>query len=191
MILDAQGRLYGTSDGDLGCLYGTVYQLIPAGLTWTENTLHQFQNQEDGAEPVGGLVMDADGNLYGMTGNGGSSGCGGVVYELSPSGGGWTFTPIACPAGPMAGGSQSAMTFDAAGNLYGTTVYDGAQHCGSVFKMTHNGGTWNYTDLYDFACGTDGGNPIGAVAVDANGNVFGTASGGGTNDKGVVWEITP
>jgi len=191
VILDPAGRLYGTTDGNLGCDYGTIYQLVPAGLTWTEITLHQFQSQNDGSEPVGGLVMDAEGNLYGITGNGGSSGCGGVVYELIPQGNGWTFTPIYCPAGSPVGGSESAMTIDAAGNLYGTTVYGGAHRDGSVFKLTRNNGSWSYTDLYDFTGGADGGNPIGAVAVDANGNVYGTASDGGTSGKGVAWKITP
>ena len=83
------------------------------------------------------------------------------------------------------------MTIDAAGNLYGTTVYGGAHRDGSVFKLTRNNGSWSYTDLYDFTGGADGGNPIGAVAVDANGNVYGTASDGGTSGKGVAWKITP
>jgi len=134
VIFDAAGRLYGTADGNLRCPLGTVYQLVPTDLTWTESTLHAFQDQDDGAEPVGGLVIDAEGNLYGVTGNGGSGG-GGVVYELSPAGDGWTFTPIYSLVGGPGGGSESTLTIDAAGNLYGTAAYDGAYHYGSVFKV--------------------------------------------------------
>jgi len=190
VILDSAGRLYGTTDGNLRCDYGTVYQLVSTGATWTENTVHAFQDQNDGAEPVGGLVMDAEGNLYGVTGNGGSGG-GGVVYELSPAGDGWTFTPIYSLVGGPGGGSESALTIDAVGNLYGTATSDGAYYYGSVFKLTRNNGNWSYTDLHDFTGGADGANPIGAMALDADGNLYGTASDGGTDNKGVAWEITP
>ena len=58
-------------------------------------------------------------------------------------------------------------------------------------KLTPAVGAWTYTDLYDFTGGSDGGYPVGDVTLDANGNLFGTASAGGSNDYGVVWEITP
>ena len=199
VTMDAEGRLYGTADGDLRCPGGTAYQLVPTGSGWTENTMHQFQNLEDGGEPVGGLVVDAAGNAYGVTGNGGTSGCGGLVYELSPRGVGWTFLSIYCLVGPVAGGSESAMTMDAAGNLYGTTTSDGANRMGSVFKMTRNNdGSWTYTDLYDFTGGADGSGPVGTMALDADGNLYGTSAGGGTGGScefgdgcGVAWKITP
>jgi len=195
VILDAAGRLYGTSDGNSGCDYGTVYQLVSTGALWTENTLHQFQNQEDGAQPVGGLVMDAAGNLYGVNAFGGSGG-GGVVYELSPSGDGWTFSVLYSLVGGPGGGSDSPLTLDAAGNLYGTATFDGAYYDGSVFKLTRHNGSWTYTDVYDFTGGADGANPVGAVAVDAAGNLYGTTSHGGTGSScqygcGVAWKITP
>ncbi len=197
VILDAGGRLYGTADGANSCLYGTVYQLAPSGSGWTENTLHQFQNQNDGSQPVGGLIMDAAGNLYGVAANGGSGG-GGVVYELAPRGAGWTFIPIYSLVGGPGGGSASSLTIDAAGNLYGTAEFDGAHYDGSVFKLTKNNGSWTYTDLYDFTGGADGANPVGTLAVDAAGNVYGTTTYGGSggscefgNGCGVAWEITP
>lgn len=195
VILDAEGRLYGTSDGDSSCLYGTVYQLINTGALWTENTLHQFQDQDDGAQPVGGLVMDTAGNLYGANAYGGVNG-GGVVYELSPNGDNWTFTVIYSLTGSPGGGSVSALTLDPAGNLYGTASFDGTHHRGSVFKLTPNNGSWTYTDLYDFTGGADGANPVGTMALDANGNLYGTTQNGGTggsceNGCGVAWEITP
>ena len=198
VVMDTEGRLYGTTDGNLGCDGGTAYQLAPTGSGWTEITMHQFQNRDDGGEPVGGLVVDAAANAYGVTANGGTSGCGGVVYELSPRGVGWTFLPIYCLVGPVAGGSESAMTMDAAGNLYGTTTADGANRRGSVFKLTYNNGSWTYTDLHDFTGGADGSGPVGTLAVDADGNIYGTSVYGGTGGGcefgdgcGVAWKITP
>jgi hypothetical protein len=60
-----------------------------------------------------------------------------------------------------------------------------------VFKLSPNKGNWTFTDLHDFAGGNDGGLPYGSVAVDAKGNIFGTAVVGGTDNQGVVFEITP
>jgi len=195
VVFDAEGRLYGTALGDNQHPYGTAYQLVPSGSGWTENAVHAFQGEDDGDAPVGGLIIDGAGNLYGVTGDGGSGG-GGVVYELSPRANGWTFIPIYSLVGGPGGGSESTLTMDAAGNLYGNATYDGAFHHGSVFKLTPNNGSWSYTDLYDFTGGADGSNPIGTMALDADGNLYGTASLGGNGSNcqfgcGVAWEITP
>ena len=91
------------------------------------------------------------------------------------------------------------LTTDAAGNLYGTTLGDGAHAAGTVFKLAPSGGSWTYTALHDFTGGSDGGGPLTAVTFDANGNLYGTTwEGGDTSGDchgllgcGVVWEITP
>jgi uncharacterized repeat protein (TIGR03803 family) len=80
---------------------------------------------------------------------------------------------------------------DAAGNLYGTTYWDGAYASGAVFKLTPSNGGWTYTSLHDFTGGSDGADPISNVVFDANGNLYGTTSYGGAYNYGVVWEITP
>ena len=87
---------------------------------------------------------------------------------------------------------------DPQGNLYGATVGAGAHGCGSVFKLTPNGSGWTETVLYSFTCGSDGEEPYGQIARDADGNLYGTTwvggmTGGvcGTGGCGVVWEITP
>jgi uncharacterized repeat protein (TIGR03803 family) len=80
---------------------------------------------------------------------------------------------------------------DAVGNLYGTTLLDGAYGQGNVFKLIPSNGEWLYTSLHDFTGGSDGSQPYGQVTLDANGNLYGTASIGGPDNKGVVWEITP
>jgi uncharacterized repeat protein (TIGR03803 family) len=78
---------------------------------------------------------------------------------------------------------------DQAGSLFGTTTNDGQFGLGSVFKLTPSGSGWTETDLHAFA-GSDGANPFSNLVFDANGNLYGTASGGGDNGKGVVFEIT-
>lgn len=190
VILDAAGRLYGTTHGDSRCNDGTLFQLIPHGSTWSNNTLHTFLGRGDGDVPLGGLIMDAAGNIYGATTDGGAGG-GGVIYELSPTGDGWTFTTLHSLTGSPGGGEESALTMDAAGNLYGTAGYDGAFHWGSIFKLTRNNGSWSYTDLYDFTGGADGAVPNGKIALDSSGNLYGTASYAGQNNNGVAWELTP
>ena len=191
VVFDAAGNLYGTTYAGGAHGYGTVFQLTPSGSGWTENILYAFQNLSDGGQPFGGVVFDSAGNLYAATSSGGS-GNGGTVYQLMPSGGSWVFSLLySFASGGYLPGSYDSLTMDAAGNLYGTTKQDGAHGAGSVFKLTPSGGGWTETDLYDFTGGSDGGVPYGSVLIDASGNLYGTASQGGTNGYGVIWEITP
>jgi uncharacterized repeat protein (TIGR03803 family) len=189
VTVDAQGNLYGTTPagGDFG--NGAVYKLSRTASGWTESVLYSFQGPNDGQNPVGGVILDSAGNLYGTTFDGGVNG-GGTVYQLSPSTTGWTFTAIYSFVGGY-GGPYNKLTLDDSGNIYGFTNGEAANGFGSVFKLTPSNGSWTYTDLYDFTNGSDGGLPYGSVAVDANGNVFGTASSGGSLNQGVVFEITP
>ena len=142
------------------------------------------------------MLLDNAGNLYGATGTGGAGG-GGTLFELSPIGLDWNFSLLysfESPADPFAN-----LTADAAGNLYGTTLSGCSFHHGNVFKLTRTRDSWTYTSLYDFTGGSDGGTPYGAVALDAAGNLYGTASSGGSETGqclivsgcGVVWQITP
>jgi uncharacterized repeat protein (TIGR03803 family) len=191
VILDSTGNLYGTASqgGEFG--YGTVYQLAPSGSVWTENTLYPFSGTSDGAYPYGGVIFDQTGNLYGTASRGGSN-SDGTAFELTPSSGGWNYSPMySFNKGYGADGPTGSLVMDTAGNLYGTTLADGAYNQGSVFELTRSQTGWIYTDLHDFQGGTnDGAFPYGSVALDANGNLYGTASGGGTNNAGIVWEIT-
>ena len=190
ITLGPDGNLYGVNI-DQGLGQGTVFQLVPSGSGWNINVLHEFMGKSDGDEPLGGLIFDSAGNLYGTTSQGGPNG-GGTVFEMSPAGGGWTFNTIYALSGFTAGGPQSALTLDAAGNLYGTTQFDGQFNAGQVFKLTPSGDSWTYTDLYDFYVNNDEGiYPIGGVTLDSNGNLYGTASQSGANGAGSVWEITP
>jgi uncharacterized repeat protein (TIGR03803 family) len=188
VTLDPEGNLYGTAS--LGGAYGNgaVYKLTRSGAGWTESVLYNFQGEDDGANPVGGVVLDRAGNLYGTTFDGGVNG-GGTVYEMSPSANGWSFTTIYSFVGGY-GGPYNKLTL-ANGSVYGFTNTDGANGFGSIFKLTLLNGVWIYTDLYDFTGGSDGADPYGSVAVDSKGNIFGTTNIGGSTNQGVVFEITP
>jgi len=195
MVMDAAGNLYGTW-GDGYQTNGGVFELSPSPSGWTQTVLYTFTGGSDGAIPVGGLVFDNAGHLYGSTSTGGVEG-GGTIFELSPSGSGWTFHLLWSLPGSGYSGPQSALTMDSQGNLYGTTNKGGHHGGGSVFKCAHIGTNWVCDDLYDFEQG--GGNgvfPIGGVTVDSQGNLYGTTAAGGNGNAcyggcGVVWEITP
>jgi uncharacterized repeat protein (TIGR03803 family) len=189
VTVDAQGNLYGTTSFGGANGIGAIYKLSPSASGWTESVLYSFKGLDDAQNPVGGLILDPSGNLYGTTFDGGVNG-GGIVYQLSPSGGRWTFTTLYSFTGGY-GGPYNKLTLDAKGNLYGALNGESVYGYGSVFKLTPGTSGWTYTDLYDFTNGTDGGLPYGSVAVDSAGNVFGTAVTGGSNNQGVVFEITP
>ncbi len=190
LVLDAVGNLYGTTvqGGQNG--FGVVFELSPSGGGWTERVLYSFQNGNDGSYPAAGLTFDPSGNLYGATTNGGSGGAG-TAFKLTPSGGGWNFNVIQSFVGAHNCGPLGNVSLDSAGNVYGTTLCGGSLGLGNVFKLTASGGGYTYTSLYDFTGGTDGRRPISDVAFDSVGNLYGTASAGGRNASGVVWQITP
>jgi len=187
--LDQEGNIYGTTElGGTG-QEGTAFQLVPSGSGWTLNTLYDFQFGSGGINPAAGLIVGPGGNLYGGTTNGQPNP---VVYELSPSNGGWIYSTLYTFPYQHCCGVAANLVMDSAGNLYGTAGGDAvAQIYGSVFRLTPSNGGWIYTDLHDFSGGSDGGLPVSRVLIDANGNLYGTASIGGANGYGVVWEITP
>lgn len=200
VIFDSAGNLYGTTL--LGGLYGngTVFRLTRSGSNWVASTLYSFRGGTDGLQPVGGLVVDRSGNLYGTTTGGTGTYGNATVFELSPSGGGWTFT-LLYGWGDRTGGPEGNLAMDAAGNLYGAVSAHGAFGYGSVFKLTPSGSGWTYTDLHDFTgyLGSDGADPVGGPTLDADGNVYGTTLYGGITAGfsgcaygcGVVWKVTP
>ncbi|MGA2370521.1 MAG: choice-of-anchor tandem repeat GloVer-containing protein [Candidatus Korobacteraceae bacterium] len=187
LIRDSSGYLYGTTAADGPYGGGTVYRLTRSGSEWTIDLLYAFQDGSDGAGPIGGLVFDNQGNLYGTTTAGGSGGAG-TVFKLAPSNGLWTLTTLYSFSGMAGTGSYASLAIDASGNLYGTTYREGANGYGSVFKLTSSGGSWTYTDLHDFTA-YDGCYPSGNITLDAQDNLYSTASACGEYQHGVVWEI--
>lgn len=189
-ILDAAGNLYGTATrgGNAGCGQGcgTVYELSPGQSGWTYSVLYSFTGGNDGGQPTAGLVFDRVGNLYGAAESYGASG-GGTVFELSPSGSTWSFNLLA--GLPGTGGPVVALTLEGAHTIYGTSFF-GTSGYGAVFQLKQSNGSWSYKDLHDFTSGSDGGYPGGGITLDASGNLYGTAVLGGTNNAGVIYEIT-
>jgi uncharacterized repeat protein (TIGR03803 family) len=195
LIFDTAGNLYGTTAGGGTNTKGTVFELTPAGGgTWTEKVLYSFGNGTDGFSPYSGLVFDAAGNLYGTAYYGGTYSKG-TVFELSPQAGGtWTEQVLhSFGNGTDAWAPFAGLTFDTAGNLYGTTEVGGAHTAGTVYELTPaGGGTWTEKVVYSFLNnGTDGTVPKAAVIFDAAGNLYGTTNQGGTYTLGVLFELTP
>jgi uncharacterized repeat protein (TIGR03803 family) len=194
VIMDSAQNLYGAVTWP-----GTFYELTNGNGSWTPSILYQL-SLNDTPAPMGGLLLDGQGNLYGTTSTAGSAG-GGTVIELTRSGNSWAYTTLySFPGnGQLYVGPQAALTMDSAGNLYGTTYADGAYGYGSVFKLSPSNGSWTYTSLHDFTGGSDGGYPYSTVQFDSSGNMYGSASIGGTSvgncyqglGCGVIWEITP
>jgi uncharacterized repeat protein (TIGR03803 family) len=199
VVFDKTGNLYGTTwDSFYQKPEGTggiVFQLTPSGSGWTENIIYRFTRGLDGGAVWAGLIFDPSGNLYGGTTWEGAGG-GGTVFEMTPSGDNWTFTPLYGLSGGTECGVYGDLVMDQAGNLYGTTLCDGAYGLGSVFKLTPSNGGWTYTSLHDFTGGSDGANASCNLVFDGAGNLYGTAVAGGTGSNctggcGVVFEITP
>jgi len=197
LLFDRAGNLYGTTSEGGTYNYGSVFELSPAqGGGWTEQVLHSFFQGDDGYQPAAGLISDAAGNLYGTASLSGFPGVQytGVVFQLAPTRGGWTeqvlhqFQNDGADADfPVAG-----LIFDAAGNLYGTTYYGGAEYAGTVFELTPSqGGGWTEQVLYSFNHGPNGSGPDAGLVIDAAGNLYGTTYAGGADNGGTVYELTP
>ena len=147
--------------------------------------MYSFAGGIDGVWPQAGLVLDATGNLYGTTVNGGASGSG-TVFKITPAGVEsvvYSFAGGTDGAAPLAG-----LVLDASGNLYGTTSVGGASCLGTEFKITPAGVE---SVVHSFAGGTDGAAPQAGLVLDATGNLYGTTANGGASGNGTVFKITP
>jgi len=207
LVFDGAGNLYGTTCGGGTNGEGTVFELSPtSGGKWKESTLYSFQGYRsgDGSCPYAGVIFDPNGNLYGTTYQGGNitnscsnGGCG-VVFELSPAGGVWKETVLLAFQGTEGSNPNGGLTFDAAGNLYGSAPYNGADYGilgGVVFELSPGSKGWTEHVLHHFGTGLDGIGPNGTLILDAAGNVFGTTGSGGkdivpTDIGGTVFELS-
>jgi uncharacterized repeat protein (TIGR03803 family) len=196
LLFDAAGNIYGvTSIGGTYCLdlggCGTIYKLSPSKSgQWTERVLYNFCSTgnsstcPDGSNPSAGLIMDANGNLYGTTGGGGTEGAG-VVFRLTPPsvlGEVWTQTVLwTFSSSPQNGfhPGTGTLAMDGAGNIYGTTVDGGADGIGVVYELRPQiDGTYSFSLLHSFS-GSDGALPGYGVTLDGAGNLYGATGNGG------------
>jgi uncharacterized repeat protein (TIGR03803 family) len=191
LTMDAAGNIYGTT-------FSTVFELSPHGNRgWNPTVLHTFIGYpQDGMDAQGTLVFDQAGNLYGITYSGGAKN-NGTVYKLKlGQNGQWTEEILhSFKSGKDGRQPWAGVVLDAAGNIYGTTALGGVfgpEHQGTVFELLAPAAARDYTVkvLYSFY-GPNGTNPYGIPALDSAGNLYGTTALGGTNNSGVVFEVTP
>jgi uncharacterized repeat protein (TIGR03803 family) len=193
LTMDTAGSIFSTTPS-------TVFELSPNGTGgWNQTVIHTFTGApKDGYQPEGTLVFDESGDLYGTTYQGGARDSG-TVYKLTPvtkgkKKGTWTEKILHSFAGAPRDGSypSAGIVFDASGNIYGTTEAGGKfGDAGTVFELAPavNGGhkeklLWNFN-------GTDGVQPYDSLILDSAGNLYGTASLGGSSANGVAFEVTP
>jgi uncharacterized repeat protein (TIGR03803 family) len=196
VIRDASGNLYGAAaaggtgnenncgGGNVGC--GAVFKISPGG---AETVLYSFQGGSDGFEPLGGLLKDKAGNLYGTTGGGGNSDQG-TVFKLASDG--TESVLYAFKGGSDGNNPETGVIMDKAGNLYGATASGGGMHCsheyggcGTVFKLAPDG---TETVLFAFY-GSRGRLPVAGLLMGKNGLLYGTTTSGGTDNDGVVFSV--
>jgi uncharacterized repeat protein (TIGR03803 family) len=217
LVRDRFGNLFGVtvhggttcvSTGLLGC--GTVFGLLynKTTKTYQHKVLHEFCKDQsgcaDGSVPTAGLVADKDGNLYGVTSGGRTNGDYGTVFKMTPKNAArtlWTFKVLHkfCNSGDCADGTTpyGGLVIDSAGNLYGTTAFDGAHDGGVLFilRLNKSTGRYIYKVLHDFCAKpdcTDGTKPTLTLAIDNAGRLYGTTLSGGThNNGGTVFKMTP
>jgi uncharacterized repeat protein (TIGR03803 family) len=189
LVEGLNGSLYGTTQQGGVNSAGTVFEITPAG---TLTTLYNFCSVgvcADGDDPVAGLVVAANGDLYGTTPGGGTNGAG-TVFKITASG---TLTTLYnfCSASACTDGRHpiTGLVLATNGDLYGTTEEDGAKGGGTVFKITSSG---TFTTLYSFCSLSDcaDGEEAWGLIHGTNGNFYGTTLGGGANNVGTVFEIT-
>jgi len=209
---DGANPVAGVTLGPAGTLYGTTYQggtnaegvvfkLVQRGSGWTLNPLHEFARR-DGAFPLAGVAIGQDGALYGTTYAGGSAQYG-TVFKLTPPARGcqsiicyWNETVLHNFQGRPYDGANPQfgnVVFDAAGNIYGTTLNGngtGNEDCGTVWEVAVPGGMFSESVLYSFTGSSDGCHPAAGVIFDPAGNLYGNTQGTGSNNAS-VYELSP
>lgn len=200
LVFDHAGNLYGTtqaggliSGGNFGS--GTVFELSPSESGWTESVLYKFTDGGDGGEPDAGVIFDRAGNLYGTTTMGGTPDCApvpgcGTVFELSPSGSGWTESVLySFTAGTDGWSPIAGLVFDQSGRLYGAAAFGGQNGGGTVFQLTPSNGSWTLETIHGF---TGELGPHDSLVVDGEGNLYGsTPSDNHEHDAGSVFKLMP
>jgi uncharacterized repeat protein (TIGR03803 family) len=206
LVFDQAGNLFGTTYYDSVNGGGCVFELTrEKSGEWIEKILYSFTFNTQGPlpeYPQGGVIVDAEGNIYGTTVHGGGGvgcepyGCG-TVFELTPNEGRWSFQTLHTFSNKDDDGynPEGSLIFDASGNLYGTTYLGGPYGEGTVFQLSPQGsGIWNETILHGFSGGNAsiyGQMPVDSVIFDKVGNLYGTTVVGGTSGYGTVFELSP
>jgi uncharacterized repeat protein (TIGR03803 family) len=203
------GKMRIAATAMLALALGTLAFASARAAAPAETVLYIFEGGSDGGTPLGVLVADGVGNLYGTASTGGSTKCTGgcgVVFKLSPpatAGQKWTQTVLYSFKGGVDGRTPLAgLAFDSQGVLYGTTVEGGnsvqcTSGCGTVFRLSPPAATaspWTEKVLYSFTGGANPAYPLGGVVMDSSGALYGTTGQyplGGPCTCGTVFELAP
>jgi uncharacterized repeat protein (TIGR03803 family) len=181
LIQGKDGNLYGTTEGGGLSFYGSIFRMTLSG---SLTTLYSFTDGNNGANPYGRLVQGTNGNFYGTTYQGGTSGDG-TLFKMTTSS---VVTFLYSLTGGLDGADPLAgLVQGSDGNFYGTAYEGGANSFGSVFKMTPSGAV---TALYEFTGGTDGAYPYAGLVQGKDGNFYGTTLEDGTGGYGTVFSLT-
>ena len=196
MTIAADGTMYSTTPDGGAFGAGTVFSLKETSKGWHQTVIQNLNGSSNGGFPYEGLMMDSAGNLYGAAPTGGTSGQG-VIYRLSPTKKGWTDTVLYSFTGQNGDGAGLYwidLISDASGNIYGATGFGGTNGTGTVWELVYSETKKKYSEkvLYEFgASGSgDGNNPYGGLAMDSNGNLYGTALNGGSSNLGAFYKLT-
>ena len=192
LVADSAGNLFGTTLFGGAHGYGAVYEIArtTSGYGSTPIVLVSFDGVM-ASEPKANLILDGSGNLFGTTSAGGASGDG-TVFEVVRTAGGYATTPTMLVNfnGTNGATPRAALVADSDGNLFGTTAAGGAHNDGTVFEITRANGVYATTPTVLFSFdGTNGSTPLGSLLIDSSGNLFGTASAGGANNHGTIFEL--
>jgi uncharacterized repeat protein (TIGR03803 family) len=195
LTFDTNGNLFGMTPTGGAFGLGVVYELSPRPSGgWALKVIHPFTGGNDGGTgSAGRMILDGAGNLYGVATVGGANGDG-TVFRLWPiPGGRWRLTTLYAFKGePDAAFPYGGLIFDASGNLYGTTYYEGAHDLGAVYELSPRPkGEWKERVLHSFTGGQDGASSISNLVFDASGNLYGTTSEGGASGVGTVFQLAP
>ncbi len=195
LVSDQAGNLYGVSESGGAQQQGAVFELTPTLGGWAESILYNFTGTSDGGGPTT-VIIGNDGNLYGMAGWGGTYG-GGVVFQLTPSAGGWIESVLYnLPNNPYFGTNPQSLLQDNAGNLFG--IYDEPGCCvstvGVIFMLSPSNGNWIFNELHQGNQNLDGDDLFPNMTLDSAGNLHGTESAYSgcmnTVDYASIFELT-
>lgn len=184
-----------------GC--GITFELTKSGSNWGASIIDQFADDQNGGYPFGGFLLSSTA-FYGSTGDAGAN-YGGTIFQ----GASGTLTTLQSLTGneEQVSGPHAGLVMDSQGNLYGATVTGGTYNAGTVFEIPYSSGSYGSPIvLHTFTGGSDGAYPVGGLAIDSSGNLYGTTYSGITDGSGcstqllstqyplgcgLVFEVTP